>query len=709
MGGTRSSRQLGQRCGAVHVVHLQEKSVNVFIATPALPSWMTDFVPSTDEPEPESSPVLQKQSVDGKRHKKPIKARIESPYDQLAHRLASHTDVEDINLLTKELGLDLQKAPELSSLVFKHILRNNISHDRLIQFLEQPMLNVTAAQNLLQYVRYVRRRPTTTSEMANLRGYIKRAVALGLVSEDEIRLILRDEIDESQALGFGGTRPTSKGVGFLRSIWDGLRQSSVLPTEDLHGHTFHLMMRRLNLVDYEDEHRALAQSIVAAATQSQLAVMTKCISHSLLAWCQHRTVPKADGQELPHGRLVVPGLTDYIDSLPEMFLRSSLATATMILLSRKQSSKIDDEQCPLLFKRWMNSLSHSAQFRSSVLGSAEWQTIERRFARPMRSENLITYLEALSELDQCKFIVRTWVHDPVKSNIGVESANVCSAVMRSFDELCDTRGLSNYYINLILALSHENQLNDQLLHDILCSLRKLSRSDVIIQIIEVLQAYNIPVKAAILGAEVGRYSHTSVGVALRIFELHQALTLEGCVDLAIALINDPLSHVDITLRLLKRHRRSTTNIPRPTDAGRVARGHLLHQMATAFAHATHLNPSVAFRKVHRCYLHLRRDGLPLQPTLVRALTHAGIVRSLQAGESVSTKKIQWILSKVREVEGQDVEKVVDEVIYNQRGQVITTRRRLQRKKYIQLLLEKEVYSAAGNASQGGQEDAPVYS
>lgn len=713
MGGTCSAGELGQRYCALHALSItRSTSIDLLIVKPPLPSWLTDFVPSTEEPE--TKPGLLEQSLDGKRpettaKKKTAKSQAEDLRAQFARRLASHPDVRDIKNLIQELGLDLRKYPDLSNLAFKSLLGSNTSHECLIQFLEDPMLNVTAARNFFHYIQHLEGRPLRDSELTDLRRYIKQAVALGLVSEEEIMLILKDDKKDYVPRELGGELPRSYGVVFVRAIWDGLQQSSVFTAQDLGGRTLGLIMSLMNMID--DEHRSLARSIVAAATPPQLAYMTKRVSYKLLAWCQYGTVPEfsilrtseVSGQKLHPRRMTVPGLADYIDSLPEAVVQSSLVKTTMTLLSRQQESKVDDRHSRVVFKTWINLLSRSVQFRSQVLGSPEWETVERQLARSMQT-NIIIYLEALSEFDQCKFIVRNWVHDLVQPETGLEPAKVCLAVMRRFHELCDTRGLARCYNNLILALYNENQLNDSILHDSLRLLRKLFRSDIIIQIVELLQSCNIPAKAAILGAEVQQYSRIDLGVALRIFELHQALALEGCPDLAIALINDPLSHVDITFRLFKRHRPTTTKTRKSTRPSSNARSHLLHQMAAAFAHASHLNPSIAFRKVRLCYTLLNRDRSPLSPALVRALTHAGIVRRLQAGESVGTERIQWILSKVREVEGDEVEKVVDQAIYHWRGEVKAGRpRRPQWNESMRHILEKEVYAAAGNASQAGSE------
>ncbi|KIW73445.1 hypothetical protein PV04_01565 [Phialophora macrospora] len=79
---------------------------------------------------------------------------------------------------------------------------------------------------------------------------------------------------------------------------------------------------------------------------------------------------------------------------------------------------------------------------------------------------------------------------------------------------------------------------------------------------------------------------------------------------------------------------------------------LLHDLAISFATTPVATPRAAFRRVYWCYLFLSQHGVPIQPTITRALWHAGVTRYGEQGTSATLLK--WILRRVSEVEGEDV-------------------------------------------------------
>ncbi|ERF72487.1 hypothetical protein EPUS_07696 [Endocarpon pusillum Z07020] len=82
--------------------------------------------------------------------------------------------------------------------------------------------------------------------------------------------------------------------------------------------------------------------------------------------------------------------------------------------------------------------------------------------------------------------------------------------------------------------------------------------------------------------------------------------------------------------------------------------HLVNSLARVFALSPVLSPRQSFRKVYWLYLYLHRFtwGIGIGRDFTRALWHAGVTRYKETG--TSPEKVGWILSKVREVEGQEV-------------------------------------------------------
>jgi len=82
--------------------------------------------------------------------------------------------------------------------------------------------------------------------------------------------------------------------------------------------------------------------------------------------------------------------------------------------------------------------------------------------------------------------------------------------------------------------------------------------------------------------------------------------------------------------------------------------YILNSLARSFAVSPAISPRQAFRKVYWIYLHLHKHtwGNAIGPEITRSLWHAGVTRYKETG--TSPEKVGWILSKVREVEGQEV-------------------------------------------------------
>ncbi|KAI4203344.1 MAG: hypothetical protein LQ350_001865 [Teloschistes chrysophthalmus] len=149
--------------------------------------------------------------------------------------------------------------------------------------------------------------------------------------------------------------------------------------------------------------------------------------------------------------------------------------------------------------------------------------------------------------------------------------------------------------------------------------------------------------------------------------------LERCPVLAEALILDPNRHWDTAINL--RELRQTKVIAELRRMGQSPqaeqlqfdRVRLLERMALAYARAPHLQPSVAFYYVNRCWtLHKQDDLGPVRPAMVRALTHSGLIRPLQAGQAMSHARLKFILEQVEEAEGQDVMRRVGQVVWRWR-------------------------------------------
>jgi hypothetical protein len=81
---------------------------------------------------------------------------------------------------------------------------------------------------------------------------------------------------------------------------------------------------------------------------------------------------------------------------------------------------------------------------------------------------------------------------------------------------------------------------------------------------------------------------------------------------------------------------------------------LLHTLALMFACCTNVTPRTSWRLTYWCYLFIVQHQGPVEPVLVRSLYHAGVQRYRDAKISIPLPRLNFILKKIREVEGVDV-------------------------------------------------------
>ncbi|KAL8736576.1 MAG: hypothetical protein Q9181_002367 [Wetmoreana brouardii] len=202
--------------------------------------------------------------------------------------------------------------------------------------------------------------------------------------------------------------------------------------------------------------------------------------------------------------------------------------------------------------------------------------------------------------------------------------------------------------------------------------------------------------------------HRDLGAARWTFLQSPLVTLESCPQLAEALIRDPVRDWNTAFVLREsRQDRVAAKLHSMRQSHEVEqlqhdRTHLLERMASAYAQARHLQPSVAFQYVYDCWTLHKRDVLgPVGPDLVRALVHSGLVRPLQAGQTMSYARLEWILRQVAEVEGEKTMRRLGQTVWQWREDINTRSQsgleaetediQMEQERVTRLLVEEDPY------------------
>lgn len=644
---------------------------------------LTDFVPDTDQlvldvsvSNREDPPInTLRRPHNGK------KGSLRHTVDLFRHRLVTCTNVAMIRCLVQDLELDFAGTPAYSSVAFKHLLRIDASQESLIEYLQDPVINVAAAENMRLYIEFSARKDLSDTQFEGVCRQLMEAIKLGTFKGAKIDHVINQCMKNWDSTEHNSPAPFSKLTTLIQSILAGVRQSSVLPMQALKGQTLNCMLCKLSKATHTGHHQSLIISILAAATPSQVAWMMEGIDSVFKAYFHVREAGEGDTYT-PDQRVDYPSdLADFINSSPTDTAQFYMVAATRALML---PSNVDSETVQArsldFFRRWTSALFQSARFQSSVKYSVAWDAIERQLMRGDFSRYAAVYLAHLSPPDHCQLILRTKVKPRVRPVSGIEGSAIYSAIQCSFEKFSKLYPENLCYTNLILALYRHGQPYYGVLHHTTWALRALSQSHATVELVERLHRFNIPLKPHFLRTVIHGLVPIKQRTALSMFELDMDLQLDRCGDLAVALIADPFVHPRTPLRFLGNCDPLAKPMPRRRRAYLKTRTRLVHNMAVAIAHAGHLSHQTAFREVHECYKYLRRNDFRIQPDMIYALMYSGIVRDLRAGKPASIVRINWLLRVMQEVSGHEKVRLAHDILFRWRGRVLRRLRRAQRRK-----------------------------
>lgn len=200
-------------------------------------------------------------------------------------------------------------------------------------------------------------------------------------------------------------------------------------------------------------------------------------------------------------------------------------------------------------------------------------------------------------------------------------------------------------------------------------LRRQGNPQAVYRTLRNMLAQNLYPPAPLVAIEIREMSRIDPRCALNIYKLcHKIqqgtarLLIDWCPELVIAMIRSPdFDPAEIwgALEVPLSHPHQTKLPCKPLQPSRVR---LIHRMAVEFATAECRSPRLALRNVMRCMLYLRRYGVPVSADLSRALTKAGVIRSLLTERRVGREKAAWILDIVQKAEGCEVTTKMEQIL-----------------------------------------------
>ncbi|KKK16171.1 hypothetical protein AOCH_002152 [Aspergillus ochraceoroseus] len=573
----------------------------------------------------------------------------------IGEQLRKHRTMRDLKQAIRQFNVDLQREPAYSRLIFDHLLAGSAGEKTAVEeialFLEDPLLNICGAGNYLGAVEHhISRGICLTKQRAPLDAFI-RALELGLVPSDEICAIIK-ALSKFSVRSRGAGKQSGKPLTrFYREMWDAIGRCDVYDYKDLDKTTVDTWLGvLLDKGLMNDLH--LAKEIILA-TDASLSTKREWTPKFIINWLEaHQGLQSKLDEQYADGILN-----------PESVLR---ITELLVLNKRTQ-----------LLETWQTCLTGLQD--ATLMGSSDvWTDLQQPTGTSTSGLPL-----------QHQIILRLWnlrvlgSHVPARSHPRRGPRETDPTILSLFNlydsKRTDTRedfmsslmkGIHELGIpfNGLLMLAVDLRAGKSMTKTARQTLQKFESSPPSFSdIFTDLHAYNAAVPHFFSNFEkmvrdIDITSSTFVEHAINLARTGDSKTvwtlirlLRSHTPLKIALAKSWQSIPDPSAKALVRY------YPEPRTAACPdphASLEMINLLAIAFAYSKQLSPRRSFELVRWLYVFLYKHNAPVQPALVRALYHAGVVRFRRDGLRVAPTQYAYICAIVKDAEGPEVVKAL---------------------------------------------------
>lgn len=596
-------------------------------------------------------------------------------------KLSSCRSLEGIQRLAASLGVDLRSSQRCSKLIMQHLLEKKYGLGSTLQFLEDSSLNAAGSENLSYFLRWYVGQPLDVEDNKLLHIWIKRQVSSGILSEKELLHLVKTASFINRSLGSETTHS-----GYSRTIFEGLESSTVIGVRDVDGSVLNELLESIASRSLSWEEKLLGFAIVKSSTARQL---RRNMAPSISSFLKCFLLPQKRQRNVQEFDIdAVSQLLCMLRRAPINVAFTCIAGASRALLSSRGHDSVPRMALLECLHAWWSVLVRHKIFRF-LSSSEEWLEFERIIAH-QSPDILNSYLHHLPSKQQCSFLQRNWFAPGIGNKSTYHNVRTETTPFQKDLPIPTTR--VSPFITMLQSLGPKFPSNSRKIRRLFSLLREDRKSLTVLEIANNIQPLKLPIPVTAIVREIAEQSISNPHIAFRLFKCTPNIPLEACPAVAEIMIRNPRFNPSTALRYRLDRQKSLTPPPqpfRPAPANilatswkgfpsshehpqiRQARARLLERMALAYAQATHLYPSVAFRNVRRCYrLHKWHCLGPVGVDMSRALVLAGGVRQLEDSRWVSTERFRWVLEVVRKVEGDEVAGEVADLVYRWGTEVV---------------------------------------
>ncbi|KAJ5435051.1 hypothetical protein N7491_005646 [Penicillium cf. griseofulvum] len=571
----------------------------------------------------------------------------------------SNWGIEDARDFTRRLRIDLHREPRYSRQIFERLLaRSDPELTEAIAFLDDPFLNTRGSGNYAAAVEIFVRTKTKRGKRTAVLNAINRALELGLISTDEICLIITALpniiVERNKTLGSWDHKALLK---HYRAMWKAIGSCNILGYHDLDRNIVDAWLEEL----LRTRSFRFAEEIIIETHDANS--RSQWPSALVQAWLETMEVDSETSLPFPDkifSQLDVNSAADCVIRVTE-----SLASSSADRVPRYQ-----------LLERWRDCLSN-AEVISTVAKSQVW------FDFPLPCVQTQIKHAPLSHSTQRQIILRLWLLRTIGRSTGPmynQSARATDQPIYSLLNLYQTviQDTSGTFFPDFLREIHDLDLPYNSL--LLLALNKKGKTSITKttrRTLEQLETSKLSLAEVWTNPSIYKgiqtLFHTTFDQMFQRMDLTSPATVEEILNVV---RSGDSNNIWPILRLLNNNtpfkvslHKAWQPIPHPDDKVLVryhpgprdsrcpdphAAVDLINQLAVSLSCCKHLTPSQSFHMVHWLYGYLRRHGGPVDPEFVRAMYHAGVVRYRRDGRRISPTQYEYILWIVGKFEGSGV-------------------------------------------------------
>jgi HPt (histidine-containing phosphotransfer) domain-containing protein len=480
---------------------------------------------------------------------------------------------------------------------------------------------------------------------------------------------------------------------FYKATWHGMTGCKVLWPADFGADLLNKLLVLLGELHCAPAVQDLAIDVICTASQDHLTHMEDGVLKVAKAWLSSWSSVGIDcelaNMELTpshHLEPVMPkrqslkesaaNLVKFLGQLQSNITPPILHASTDHLISIFANLNRSFEILRTLRYSWLSVIANMPRVGETLLLEI-WSRMDFSPASSKNSGHYAPNIRPLRLRESCNLLLDFWIsHGQIK-----EAGNLRATYL----EIAQKSGHSDSAGSLLQAL---NQCKERWWSKAECLFRILrgqGKPKAVYGVFRGLLAQNLIPAAYSVGREIYYMSRIDPRLALEMYKLYNRVEhdktrflLDWCPNLVIAMIRSPdfaPAEIWSVLRVpvLDPKRRSMSC--KPLHPARIR---LIHRMALEFAAADCRSPRLALRNVVQCMLYLRRHGVPVSTDLSRALTEAGIARSILDQRCIGRRKAEWIIEIVRQVEGCEVSTKMDQILQTWLTKRIAEQKRLNR-------------------------------